>query len=328
MNEQNTNQRILKNINNRAPGSLTKQDLLDAYNFFKGKCPYSETKINQEDWHLEHIIPVSMGGTTDPWNCIPVCGPCNLSKGGDHLLDWWDKTHTKDEEYKLENILVYILKKLSEPRNYRITTIEDKEIIKLIGEERKIEEEQQFNDENYIHITKKLDTFTFLRQVLDHLTDSKMISPERLIQYNVMLEEIQTKNKELGKLDIEVYDQQKRLTKYLKELGVIKHYSIVYEYSDKIGNIEEIKKNVEEIQEYIGKDSISDLINKNPEILFMNVRDFSSKLEYIVNVLGISLNVFLERPTIINQTESLRKLLETCEKNDVNINDIPNWAYL
>ncbi len=89
----------------RSNGILTKQDLKESFEFFNGLCPYSDTALNENEYHLEHIIPVTMGGTTDPWNCILVCSPCNLSKRGKHLLDWWDENHKDEEEYKLERIL-------------------------------------------------------------------------------------------------------------------------------------------------------------------------------------------------------------------------------
>ena len=105
--EENISKKVNRNIK-RINGILTKEDLFEAYKYFGGRCPYSETPINDNSWHLEHIIPVTMGGTTDPWNCIPVCGPCNLSKGGKHLLDWWDLEHKPEEEYKLEkNLHIY-----------------------------------------------------------------------------------------------------------------------------------------------------------------------------------------------------------------------------
>ena len=89
---------------------------MDAYAYFGEKCPYSETPIDDTNWHLEHIIPVSMGGTTDPWNCIPICDACNLSKGSKHLLDWWDENHSRDEEYKLAKIFEYLVEVLNKDR--------------------------------------------------------------------------------------------------------------------------------------------------------------------------------------------------------------------
>lgn len=31
---------------------------------------------------VDHVIPVSRGGTNDASNLVPACGPCNYSKGG------------------------------------------------------------------------------------------------------------------------------------------------------------------------------------------------------------------------------------------------------
>ena len=118
MNKNQTNNRILNN-KKRAYGTLTYEDLKNAYNYFEKKCPYSDTQIDENNWHLEHIIPVSMGGTTDSWNCIPVCGPCNLSKGDKHLLDWWDETHSIEEEYKISKMFNYMLTELEKERNMK-----------------------------------------------------------------------------------------------------------------------------------------------------------------------------------------------------------------
>ena len=151
----------------RSNGILTEQDLKNAYLYFDGLCPYSDTPISDRNWHLEHIIPVTMGGTTDPWNCIPVCAPCNLSKGGKHLLDWWDLEHKPEEEYKLEKIFTYILQELNKPRNYQITTKDQELIEKLLKEEQELENQDEdiiYSEEDKIH----LDTFTFLYQLLNH----------------------------------------------------------------------------------------------------------------------------------------------------------------
>ena len=46
----------------RRNGILTEQDLKNAYFYFGGLYPYSNTTIDDSVWHLEHIIPVTMGG--------------------------------------------------------------------------------------------------------------------------------------------------------------------------------------------------------------------------------------------------------------------------
>ena len=68
-------------------------------------------------------------------------------------------------------------------------------------------------------------------QLLNHLSDSKQIPPERLIQYSVLLQTAQDKNKQLKKLDIEVYKLQREFIQFLKQIGVQKHYTIAFEYS-------------------------------------------------------------------------------------------------
>lgn len=30
--------------------------------------------------HVDHVIPVSLGGTNDPWNLVAACWDCNLGK--------------------------------------------------------------------------------------------------------------------------------------------------------------------------------------------------------------------------------------------------------
>ncbi|MAE64130.1 MAG: hypothetical protein CMJ18_07625 [Phycisphaeraceae bacterium] len=32
--------------------------------------------------HVDHVIPVSLGGTNDPWNLVAACWDCNLGKAG------------------------------------------------------------------------------------------------------------------------------------------------------------------------------------------------------------------------------------------------------
>lgn len=37
---------------------------------------------------LDHIVPVSKGGLTAPWNLVPCCRSCNSSKRGRDLNEW------------------------------------------------------------------------------------------------------------------------------------------------------------------------------------------------------------------------------------------------
>jgi len=228
----------------RKDGTLIYRDLVDAYEYFGGKCPYSETIIDEKNWHLEHIIPVSMGGATEPWNCIPVCGPCNLSKSGEHLLDWWDKNNGPEYEYRLEKIFLYLIEVLNKDRSIRISTKE--EIDKL----RELEYQEQIDEYGLPIKDKELDTFTFMYQLLNHLSSSKQIPIDKLNRYNEMLQTVYNKNKEFPRLDTEQYKLQNKFTKYLKQIGVIRHYEIAFEYTDKISDLNIIKENVDNILKY------------------------------------------------------------------------------
>ena len=133
----------INNSKNRSNGTLTEQELKNSLVYFNNLCPYSNTPLSENDWHLEHIIPVIMGGTTDSWNCIAVCGPCNLSKGGKHLLDWWDLNNSKEEEFKLEKIFNYIIEQLNKPRNFQITTKDKEYIDSLVKKEQEVDNLQK-----------------------------------------------------------------------------------------------------------------------------------------------------------------------------------------
>ena len=42
-------------------------------------CPYCGADLG-DDYHLDHIIPVSAGGPNEPWNIQATCPPCNMMK--------------------------------------------------------------------------------------------------------------------------------------------------------------------------------------------------------------------------------------------------------
>ncbi|MEU6633832.1 HNH endonuclease [Streptomyces parvus] len=38
--------------------------------------------------HLDHVMPLSRGGTDTEDNMVPACAKCNLSKGAKTLEEW------------------------------------------------------------------------------------------------------------------------------------------------------------------------------------------------------------------------------------------------
>jgi len=52
--------------------------------YFDGECAYCGNPA--ESW--DHIVPVSKGGTTTPWNIVPACRSCNSRKRDRDPDDW------------------------------------------------------------------------------------------------------------------------------------------------------------------------------------------------------------------------------------------------
>jgi hypothetical protein len=72
-----------------AGGSHTAAEIDDLYNKQKGRCaePSCRVKLNGV-FHKDHIIPVSLGGSSDIHNIALTCIPCNLKKGSKDPFVW------------------------------------------------------------------------------------------------------------------------------------------------------------------------------------------------------------------------------------------------
>lgn len=67
--------------NNRrdAEGRFTAEDIKDLYVTQGGRCYYCRVEI-EAGYHIDHMLPISRGGTNGPENLALACAPCNLSK--------------------------------------------------------------------------------------------------------------------------------------------------------------------------------------------------------------------------------------------------------
>lgn len=70
-----------------AEGTHTAADIKKQYKAQKGKCYYCNVKVDDE-YHVDHIVPLSRGGSNDPSNLVISCPTCNLSKN-DRLPHEW-----------------------------------------------------------------------------------------------------------------------------------------------------------------------------------------------------------------------------------------------
>ena len=54
----------------------------------KGICVYCGKKTPAEELTMDHIVPVSRGGTTSKGNVAPACKTCNIKKKQLLPLEW------------------------------------------------------------------------------------------------------------------------------------------------------------------------------------------------------------------------------------------------
>lgn len=66
-------------------GSHTAADVAAVYEQQNGLCAYCETELGGS-FHVDHVVPLSKGGTDWPDNLAVACATCNLTKNDDDLL--------------------------------------------------------------------------------------------------------------------------------------------------------------------------------------------------------------------------------------------------
>lgn len=72
----------------RDAGSFGKEDLERIWSGQKGKCAECECCLTKNGHHLDHIYPLSRGGTNYPSNLQFLCPSCNMRKSAKLPIDW------------------------------------------------------------------------------------------------------------------------------------------------------------------------------------------------------------------------------------------------
>lgn len=80
--EHNRRARKRANGGRLSPGIVEK-----LLNLQRGKCACCHVSIADGN-HLDHRIPVALGGPNEDWNMQLLCAPCNLSKGAKHPIEF------------------------------------------------------------------------------------------------------------------------------------------------------------------------------------------------------------------------------------------------
>lgn len=81
-----TKSRNRRALEKEATGSHTKEDIEKQYAFQNGKCYYCEQ--NLAEYHVDHYIPLSRGGSNGPENLVIACPHCNVSKNNKLPGEW------------------------------------------------------------------------------------------------------------------------------------------------------------------------------------------------------------------------------------------------
>lgn len=68
-------------------GIHTEADIQKQYANQKGKCYYCQKKVGKT-YHVDHVIPLSRGGSNDPSNLVIACTVCNARKYNKLPHEW------------------------------------------------------------------------------------------------------------------------------------------------------------------------------------------------------------------------------------------------
>lgn len=79
--------KIQKGKRKSAEGTYCAKDISALERHQKWKCANCQCSIKKK-YHIDHIMPLALGGTNWPKNLALLCPPCNLSKGAKHPDVW------------------------------------------------------------------------------------------------------------------------------------------------------------------------------------------------------------------------------------------------
>jgi hypothetical protein len=75
-------------------GTWTRDEWIAKMKQFGYRCAYCGMHRREQraryktDMEVDHVLPLSRGGSNHLWNIVPACKGCNSSKGDRHILEW------------------------------------------------------------------------------------------------------------------------------------------------------------------------------------------------------------------------------------------------
>jgi 5-methylcytosine-specific restriction endonuclease McrA len=66
---------------------VTDRDIRRLLNRFQNACAYCNERFT-EGYHIDHVLPVTAGGSNGVGNLVPACATCNVSKSNWFLSEW------------------------------------------------------------------------------------------------------------------------------------------------------------------------------------------------------------------------------------------------
>ena len=81
--------RAVRHKRRGAEGSFNSHDVVALYAFQKARCAEASCKKDiTQHYHIDHIMPLKLGGTNWPSNLQLLCPSCNQKKHAKHPIDW------------------------------------------------------------------------------------------------------------------------------------------------------------------------------------------------------------------------------------------------
>lgn len=288
-------------------------------------CAYTWEILNQDNLELEHIIPVSLGGGTVIFNCVPSSSKVNgrSEKYNNYLFDWW-KNYPDELLEKLVNFIfdgyeIFI----SNGFQVTETVVTDEEIMSL-------EEQNDYNSEesyieNQIVSKNPYIYYTFLKDCVDRLGKKEYQDKLEVLknsnifnminEYDEILQMFKDYLNEKSTLDLTTIAINCNLPYFLSKLGCTRD-TFIATIDKKINDLFiEINKKT---SYKIGMDSILANINNIPEIIIYDKLD-----DNLINKIIGSINYC--------KSDKLEMAIEYYKKNNVwpsayNSSNIYNYS--